>query len=80
VEAELAERVTSGAAAGLRYITRLTLTADTIPDIPTSVPEPIPTYETWLLGMQRPEIYPQRVFAAWVGTELTRSPDDVDEP
>jgi RimJ/RimL family protein N-acetyltransferase len=46
------------------------LTADTIPDIPTTVSEPIPTFETWLLGMQRPDINPQRIWAAFVGTEL----------
>jgi RimJ/RimL family protein N-acetyltransferase len=46
------------------------LTVETIPDIPSSVREPIPTFETWLLGMRGPDMYAERIWTAWAEARL----------
>jgi GNAT superfamily N-acetyltransferase len=46
------------------------LTAATIPDIPTTIAEPVPTLGTWSQRMRSPDIKEDRVWTAWVGERL----------
>jgi GNAT superfamily N-acetyltransferase len=46
------------------------LTSATIPDIPATHPEPIPTYETWLSRMQGPDVHEDRIWTAWSDDRL----------
>lgn len=42
----------------------------TIPDIPASFLKPVPSFETWLLTMQGPDMYPDRIWTAWADDQL----------
>lgn len=46
------------------------LTAATVPDIPATLPEPIPSFETWLLRMQGPDVHQDRIWTAWAVEHL----------
>jgi hypothetical protein len=69
---ELEIRTTTLASVGTDDVWRklYELTVQTIPDIPTSVPAPIPTFETWLLGMRGPDMYAERIWTAWADARL----------
>ncbi len=41
------------------------LTAETIPDIPSSFPESIPTFDEWRSKMSEPGVYEERIWTAW---------------
>jgi len=41
------------------------LTAETIPDIPSSFPESVPTFEEWRSKMSEPGVYEERIWTAW---------------
>ena len=46
------------------------LTAETIPDIPSSFPESIPTFDEWRTKMSEPGVYEERIWTAWSGDTL----------
>ena len=46
------------------------LTAETIPDIPSSFPESIPTFEEWRSKMSEPGVHVERIWTAWSGDTL----------
>ena len=46
------------------------LTVVTVPDIPATVLEPMPSFETWLVTMRGPDMYPDRVWTAWADGQL----------
>ncbi len=41
------------------------LAAETIPDIPSSFPESVPTFEEWRSKMSEPGVYEERIWTAW---------------
>jgi GNAT superfamily N-acetyltransferase len=49
------------------------LAAETIPDIPTTIREPIPTRKAWMQQMQGPDIHDARIWTAWRGSQLIGS-------
>lgn len=46
------------------------LAAETIPDIPTTIREPIPSRKAWMQQMQGPDIHEARIWTAWSGSQL----------
>jgi RimJ/RimL family protein N-acetyltransferase len=46
------------------------LTIETIPDIPTTIPEPVPSLEAWLSKMRSPDTHEDRIWAAWTDGQL----------
>ena len=46
------------------------LTAETIPDIPSSFPEPIPSFDSWRSKMSEPGIFEERIWTAWSADTL----------
>jgi GNAT superfamily N-acetyltransferase len=44
--------------------------AETIPDIPSSFPEPIPPFDEWRTRMSEPGIHEERIWTAWSGNRL----------
>lgn len=41
------------------------LTEETIPDIPSSFPEPVPSFDVWRAKMSEPGIFEERIWTAW---------------
>jgi hypothetical protein len=41
------------------------LTVATIPDIPTTVTEPLPSWDSWLSTMHGPDVHEERIWTAW---------------
>jgi GNAT superfamily N-acetyltransferase len=46
------------------------LMAETVPDIPTTIREPIPSREAWMLKMHAPDIHADRIWTALKGSKL----------
>ena len=46
------------------------LAAETIPEIPTTIPEPVPSREAWMQQMQGPDVHEDRIWTAWNGSRL----------
>jgi len=46
------------------------LAAQTIPEIPTTIPEPVPSRKAWMQQMRGPDIHEARIWTAWYGSNL----------
>jgi len=46
------------------------LAAETIPEIPTTIPEPVPSREAWMQQMQGPDVHEDRIWTAWNWSRL----------
>ena len=55
---------------GDRWSQLYRLAAETIPDIPTTIREPIPSRKAWMRQMQGPDIHEARIWMAWSGSQL----------
>jgi GNAT superfamily N-acetyltransferase len=55
---------------GDRWARLYDLMAETVPDIPTTIREPIPEREAWMLKMGAPDVHEDRIWTAWKDSTL----------